>query len=227
MEQEQYQDFLCRIAKQVDSLLIEDTSAIDRFRQHLQIFAVQHNKHVEWMEKEKEKCFKKGLTFSVSSNMKVPPEYKDPGLMLVINPVTKHLPEPKSKEEEYQRYYIILASIHDNVLPEVERIDNGTLPEQAAYLIWNLLHESYDSEHRRLFIEQARERVKAEKPAETEQENKDAKREREEMIQPKPPEIFQKILWIKKYGRKHWKLVFLAILIVLCIWILSKINLFS
>jgi len=65
------------------------------------------------------------------------------------------------------------------------------------------------------------------KPAETEQENKDAKREREGMIQPKPPEIFQKILWIQKYGRKHWKLVSLAILIVLCIWILSKINLFS
>ncbi len=59
------------------------------------------------------------------------------------------------------------------------------------------------------------------------QENKDAKREREGMIQPKPPEIFQKILWIKKYGRKHWKLVSLAIFIVLCIWILSKINLFS
>lgn len=63
--------------------------------------------------------------------------------------------------------------------------------------------------------------------AETEQENKDAKREREGMIQPKPPEIFQKILWIQKYGRKHWKLMSLAILIVLCIWILSKINLFS
>ncbi len=65
------------------------------------------------------------------------------------------------------------------------------------------------------------------KPAETEQENKYAKREREEMIQPKPPDIFQKILWIQKYGRKHWKLVSFAILILLCIWFLSKINLFS
>lgn len=72
-----------------------------------------------------------------------------------------------------------------------------------------------------------REELSSEKPAETEQENKYAKREREGMIQPKPPEIFQKILWIQKYGRKHWKLVSFAILIVLCIWILSKINLFS
>ncbi len=69
--------------------------------------------------------------------------------------------------------------------------------------------------------------VKFPEPAKTRQENKDAKREREGMIQPKPPEIFQKILWIQKYGRKHWKLMSLAILIVLCIWILSKINLFS
>lgn len=73
----------------------------------------------------------------------------------------------------------------------------------------------------------SRKELSAETPAETKQENNDAKREREGMIQPKPPEIFQKILWIKKYGRKHWKLVSFAILIVLCIWILSKINLFS
>lgn len=76
-------------------------------------------------------------------------------------------------------------------------------------------------------IQKNKEDSVAEKAAETEQENKDAKREREGMILPKPPEIFQKILWIKKYGRKHWKLVSLAILVVLCIWILSKINLFS
>ncbi len=182
MEQEQYQDFLCRIAKQVDSLLIEDASAIGRFRQHLQIFAVQHNKHIEWIEKEKEKCFKKGLTFSVSSNMDVPPEYKSPGSMLVINPVIKHLPEPKSKEEEYQRYYIILASIHDNILPEVERIDNGTLPEEADYFIWNTLNEFYDSQQRRVLIEQALERVKAETPTETERNATPAKPEKESWL---------------------------------------------
>lgn len=83
------------------------------------------------------------------------------------------------------------------------------------------------AERLRHIVKMARGELATEKPAETKQENKDAKREREGMIQPKPPEIFQKILWIQKYGRKHWKLVFLAILIVLCIWILSKINLFS
>ena len=172
MEQEQYQDFLCRIAKHIDSLLTEDNSAFGRFRQHLKSFADEENKHIEWMKKEKEKCFNKGMAFEVSSDMEVPTEYKSPCLMLVINPVTKHLPEPKSKEEEYQRYYIILASIHDNILPEVERIDNSILQEQTSYLIWNTLNEFYDNQQRRVLIEQALERVKAEKSAETKQNRK-------------------------------------------------------
>lgn len=149
-------------------MLIEDTSAIGRFRQHLQSFADEENKHIEWMKKEKEKCFNKGMAFEVSSDMEVPPEYKSPGSILIINPATKNLPEPKNKVEEYRRYYIILASIHDNILPEVERIDNGILQEQTSYLIWNTLNEFYDSQQRRVLIEQALERVKAETPAETE-----------------------------------------------------------
>lgn len=46
-------------------------------------------------------------------------------------------------------------------------------------------------------------------------------------IEPKTPEILQKILWILKYGRRHWKLLFVAVFFFLCIWILQKINLFS
>lgn len=68
--------------------------------------------------------------------------------------------------------------------------------------------------------------AESQKPIEKKLENKDAKMEQEGMIQPKPPEIFQNIIWIQKYGIKHWKLVSLVILIVLFIWILSKINLF-
>ena len=148
-------------------MLIEDTSAIGRFRQHLQSFADEENKHIDWMRKEKEKCFNKGMAFEVSSDMEVPPEYKSPVSILIINPATKNLPEPKNKVEEYRRYYIILSSIHDNKLPEVERIDNGILPEQTTYQIWISLDEFYDNKHRRVFIEQALERVKAQKPAET------------------------------------------------------------
>jgi hypothetical protein len=66
-----------------------------------------------------------------------------------------------------------------------------------------------------------------EKPAEIEQGDKDTKKEREGMIEPKPPEKLQEILWLLKYGRRHWKLVSVAVFIFLCIWILPKINLFS
>jgi hypothetical protein len=182
MEKEQYQDFLCRIAKQVDSLLVEDTSVIGRFRGHLQSFEDKENKHLGWLNKQRELCFKKGKTFSISSDMEVPPEYECPISMLILNPTTKHLPEPKNKEEEYQRYYIILSSIHDNTLPEVERIDNGILPEQTAYPIWTLFGEFYDSEYKRVFIEQAFKRVQAEKPAETERDAALAKREKESWL---------------------------------------------
>ena len=62
---------------------------------------------------------------------------------------------------------------------------------------------------------------------ETQQKNKDSKNQREGMIEPKPPEICQNLLWLKKYGRKHSKFLSFVVFILLCIWILPKINLFS
>lgn len=161
---EEYQDFLCRIAKQIDSLLIEDSSAMDRFRQHLQRCADGEKKHLEWINEKREQCVKNGDNFVITNNMEVPDEFRAPLSMLVIDP-TLHSPKPKNKEEEYQRYYIILASIHDKMLPETENIDNGILPETASVFIRNLLNESYDTKRRRVFIEQALKRVKAEKSA--------------------------------------------------------------
>jgi hypothetical protein len=63
----------------------------------------------------------------------------------------------------------------------------------------------------------------AEKPAETEQKNKNMEGEREGTIAPKPPDILQKILWILKYGPKNWKLLLIAGLI-LFILALIKFN---
>ena len=51
-----------------------------------------------------------------------------------------------------------------------------------------------------------------------------SKKEQEGMIEPKVPEILQKIMWILKYGKKHWKLVLIAGLFFLCIWIISQIG---
>jgi len=50
------------------------------------------------------------------------------------------------------------------------------------------------------------------KPVEAEQENKE---KQEEMLEPKPPEFLQKLLWVLRYGRNHWKLILLAAMILL------------
>jgi hypothetical protein len=33
-------------------------------------------------------------------------------------------------------------------------------------------------------------------------------------LEPKPPELFQNIEWIRRYGRKHWKILLIAIIIM-------------
>lgn len=156
-----YQDFLLAIAKRVDSLSIENPSAIVRFRKHLQSFADGENRHLEWLKKEEKKCFKKGMTFTIRSGMEVPREYECPGRMFVIDCATKNYPAPRSKAEELQRNYIILASIHDHKLTQVERIDNSILPDQPSFLIWTTLDKFCDSSPQRVFIEQALKRVEA------------------------------------------------------------------
>lgn len=66
-----------------------------------------------------------------------------------------------------------------------------------------------------------------EKSEYTRREQKDTKKEQEGIIEPKPPEILQKILWILMYGRRYWKLLSVAVIFFLFIWILPKINQFS
>jgi len=41
--------------------------------------------------------------------------------------------------------------------------------------------------------------------------NKKEAKEKEGVLEAKPPEILQKILWVMRYGRKHWKLILLAL----------------
>mgnify|MGYP001611786294 CR=1 FL=1 len=166
-----YQKFLLGIAQQVDSLLIENLASIGRFRQHLQKFADKENKHLKWLNKKREKCFKEGKPFSISSDMKVPSGYKSPACMFVIDYNTKKYPALKNEAEECQRNYITLSSIHDHILTQIEPIDKTILPEQTASLIWSTLHEFWDNGSQRAFIEQALKRVQADlaslKPATT------------------------------------------------------------
>lgn len=54
----------------------------------------------------------------------------------------------------------------------------------------------------------------SDKPAKTDQCNKDAESEREGYLEPKPPELLQKILWVLKYGKKYWKLIIATVIIL-------------
>jgi hypothetical protein len=60
---------------------------------------------------------------------------------------------------------------------------------------------------------------------ETEQENKDTKENQKGVLEPKPPELFQNILWILRYGKKWWWLLLLAALVLLLLHIMPKLNL--
>jgi len=62
---------------------------------------------------------------------------------------------------------------------------------------------------------------------EMKQEDRDTKKNREDVIEAKPPVFLQNLLWILKYGKKWWWLLFIAILVSLPLYILPKLNLFG
>jgi hypothetical protein len=49
------------------------------------------------------------------------------------------------------------------------------------------------------------------------------------LIEAKPPELLQKLLWIRQHWRKHWKLMLLAVavLLILGMFILPQFDVFS
>jgi hypothetical protein len=62
------------------------------------------------------------------------------------------------------------------------------------------------------------------KPSETKQNALLAKNEEQEgVIVPKPPEFLQTLLWLWRHGKKHWKLILLAAIIMLLGFILQLV----
>ncbi len=146
--------------------------------------------------------------------------------------------------------FVLLAIIHDaqnwpagqeriyfNYNP-LEHVERKTLSDRLCYAVWRHLVEKFQktpfsSQDVQQTIETSLLTVKAklaiagplqhntasEKPtgASGIETQKDGGQ-----IEPKPPEILQKILWILKYGRKHWWLILLAILLMLFLIILPR-----
>jgi hypothetical protein len=100
------------------------------------------------------------------------------------------LPKPKDRAAEHERYYVVLTSIHDNVLPEVGRIDNGVWAEKLAEGVWFRLSDGQPYGPSRHFIEVALERVKADL---AEQESTAKKwAETDESVEPEDRNVFKK-----------------------------------
>lgn len=69
------------------------------------------------------------------------------------------LPPADSQEQEYQRYYVVLTSIHDNMLTGVQSISKGIWPTEFADSIWSRLTRGQPYGPHRPFIEAALTRV--------------------------------------------------------------------
>ena len=70
-------------------------------------------------------------------------------------------------------------------------------------------------------------KMNKETTSEKENETRKSSEKQEGLLEPKAPEILQKILWILKYGRKHWKLILLAIGIFVILYIFAESDLFN
>lgn len=233
-----------------------DETLLRRFRNALRDFAAQEKKHRDYMKGQSvvssdmqipdecktlvTKYFRpdRKVTPPVPPLRKIQVKDKDGNVKVIESrSLDGHhrivlSPSELNKEEAEQRDLIGLACIYDNCRVRIgkqDKINDSIVPEDTYDGVWRYISgDAYFYEGKAEFWKTALTSIHPErKSAEMGQGNKKTKGEREGEIEPKPPEIFQKILWILKYGRKHWKLVSLAILIVLFIWILSKINLFS
>jgi hypothetical protein len=71
------------------------------------------------------------------------------------------LPKPKNIKEEYERYYCILTSIHDNKLPGCHSISEGVWPEELANQLWGRFSWARPYGPSKHFINAALNRVKA------------------------------------------------------------------
>jgi hypothetical protein len=75
---------------------------------------------------------------------------------------TMKLMPPRDRAEEYERYYVSLASIHDHRCPGSESITGGVWPAELAEQVWRRFSRCQPYGPDRTFVEAALNRVRAE-----------------------------------------------------------------
>ncbi len=91
----------------------------------------------------------------------------DPRKMLIPERGKQPLPPAESQEQECERYYVVLTSIHDNMLTGVQSISKTIWPAELADSVWFRFTRGQPYGPGKPFIEAALERVKND-PAKTE-----------------------------------------------------------
>jgi len=84
----------------------------------------------------------------------------DPRCMLIPEEGRLSLRPAENPEQEYERYYVVLTSIHDNMLTGVQSISNSIWPAELADSVWFRFTTGQPYGPDRPFTEAALERVK-------------------------------------------------------------------
>ncbi len=87
--------------------------------------------------------------------------HPDPRVTLIPEKGKQSLPPVQSQEQEYERYYVVLTSIHDNMLTGVQSISKTIWPAELADSVWFRFTCGRPYGPDKPFIEAALERVKA------------------------------------------------------------------
>ena len=185
-------------------------------------------------------------TLGISLQFKGEPELIDPAMVNYARAWCGQTDLPKSDPKHPRKFHVNLdmikntissltksgqpkASLHESYPSNLAKAEIDKMFQ--AQLAWrrDKIKQIFDDvliRLRELFETRDKKKTKAKAISKIDQENKDTKGEEEGTIKPIPPEILQKILWLWKYGLKHWKLVLLAGLLFLAS-VLLKCTLFK
>lgn len=87
----------------------------------------------------------------------------DPWVTLIPEKGKQSLPPVQSQEQEYERYYVVLTSIHDNMLTGFQSISKTIWPTELADSVWFRFTRGQPYGPDKPFIEAALERVKTDR----------------------------------------------------------------
>ena len=125
-----------------------------------------------------------------------------------------------------------IKELHDDFASYLEKLDsefrNGQQPDNTKLAYLQGKAGDLQTELKR-YVNELLRKIKEESQPKENSGEKEAEQKHEGKLEPKAPEILQKILWVLLYGKKHWKLILLALLIIFIssYFVLPQFNIFN